>query len=102
MRESNGRSRQIRCWKLDMNKGQILEYGKYAAPTSFDDDPSYPPTISVTADDEQMTKIISSKVDLKVAELLGQCQLKWGDDSTKRDLSRILTQLNNIPSTFMP
>jgi len=101
MGERDGRTRQIRCWKLDMTNGHIREYPKYQAPNSFDNDPNYPPTLSITAGDEQMTEIITARIDLNVAELIGKCQLKWGDDSAKRELSSMLTQLNKIPQTFV-
>lgn len=47
MKEKNGRSRQIRCWKLNMSNGELLEYPQYRAPSSFDEPSAlYPPTIS--------------------------------------------------------
>ena len=102
MQERNGRSRQVRCWKLDLANGAIHEFGKYAAPNSFDNDPSYPPTIAITADDETMTKIITSKMDIKAAEVLGLCQLKWGDDKIKKNLTATLEKLNSVPDHFVP
>lgn len=108
--EGSGRTRQIRCWTLDMTNGKMAEYTKdemakctqRAAQAQFDEGPNYAPTISVTASDDEMIKIITQQVDLNVAELLGICQLKWGNDHIKRDLSGVLTQLNNVSATFVP
>ena len=56
---------------------------------------------SVTADDEEMARIITSKVDLSVAELMGTCQTRWGNDQSKRELTNLLQDLNEN-KTFVP
>ena len=95
-----GRSRLIRTWQLDTKNRKLTEC--IEGPSSFDDNPNYPPAISITADDDEMIRIITQKIDISVAELVGVCQLKWGDDKTKRDVSGLLARINKQTSTFVP
>ena len=94
--EGSGRARQIRCWKMDLESGQISEYksGDQLFPT-FSNDPEFVPTISVTAPDKEMVKIITQKLDMQVAEVFGKCQLKC-DARITRDLTSVLTQINSV------
>ena len=58
------------------------------------------PTLTITAPEEDMLKILASKVDLNVAEFYGMCQLKWGDFEVKQSFGQILNALNNSPREF--
>ena len=90
---------------MDMTSGEMAEYKKEDQLSISDaqiPEPKFAPTISVTAPDDEMVKILTQKLDLGVAEVLGKCQLKWGDDRIKRDLSSVLTQINSVPQPFIP
>ena len=98
MREEQGRSRQVRCWKMDVSKGEMSECTQFSSdPISLDlqQTASETPAISITADDDEMRKIITSEVTISVAEQYGLCHLKWGDDGVKRELSSIISKLNS-------
>ena len=98
MREEQGRSRQVRCWKMDISKRQLSECTQFsidALSLDMQQTAGETPTMSITADDDEMRKIITSKVTISVAEQYGLCHLKWGDDGVKRELSSIISKLNS-------